>query len=47
MCIVTIYCAACEVINFEINHSFLIEPFFYITEKSEQKCKYLKNEKSF
>ena len=26
--------------------SFLIKPFFYKTENSEQKCKYLKNKKS-
>ena len=29
---------------FEINHS---KPVFYIIKKSGQKCKYLKNEKSF
>ena len=29
------------------NLCFLIKPFFYITRKSEQKFKYLKNEKSF
>ena len=39
MCIVVICCPFC----FEINHSFLIKLFFYITKKSEQKCKYLKN----
>ena len=29
-----IYCPVCDVINFEINLSFLIERFFYITKKS-------------
>ena len=33
--------------NFEINLSFLIELFSCITKKSGQKCKYLKNEKTF
>ena len=45
-CIVIICCPAFDAINFEIDHSFLIKPFFYITKKSGQKCKYLKNEKS-
>ena len=31
--------------NFEINPSHLIKPFCYITKKSSQKRKYLKNEK--
>ena len=35
------------VINFEINLLFLIKPFFYMTKKSRQKCKYLENEKNF
>ena len=30
MCIAI--CPVCDVINFEINRSFLIEPFFYITK---------------
>ena len=47
MCIVIICCPVYDVINFVINHSFLIKPFFNITKKSVQKCKYLKNEKSF
>ena len=47
MCIVIICCPVCDVINFEINQSFLIKPFFFITKMSGQKCKYLKNEKSF
>ena len=50
MCIEIICCTICDVINFEINHRYLIKPFFYITKitkNSGQKCKYLKNEKSF
>ena len=47
MCIVIICCAVCWVINFEINFSFLIKLFFYITKTSRRKCKYLNNEKSF
>ena len=45
--IVIICCPTWDVIYFEINLSFLIGPFFYITKKSRQKFKYLKNEKSF
>ena len=37
----------CDIMNFEISHSFLFKSFFYITKKSSQKCKYLKNKKSF
>ena len=29
----------CYVINFEINLSLLVRPFFYITKKSREKCK--------
>ena len=47
MCIVIICCSVCNVINFEINLSLLIKPFFYITKKSIQKFKYFKNKKSF
>ena len=42
-----IWCPVCGIINFEIGNSFLIKLLFYITKKSGQKCKYLKNEKSF
>ena len=42
---VIICCPVCTVINFEINLSCLIKSFIYITKKSRQKCKYLKNEK--
>ena len=34
LCIVTIYCSVCDVINFEINLKFFIKLFFYITKKS-------------
>ena len=44
---VFICCPVCNVINFEINLSFFVKPFFYITKKSAQKCKYLKNERAF
>ena len=44
MCIVIIYCPVCDVINFEIKHSFLIKTFSYITKKLEQKSKCLENE---
>ena len=33
MCIVTICYPVCDVINFEINHSFLIKRFFHINKK--------------
>ena len=55
MFIVINYCLVCDVtnfkknsniINFEVKLDFLINPIFYITKKSGQKCKYLKNEKS-
>ena len=34
-------------INFEINLSFLIKPFCYMTKKSRQKLKNLEKENSF
>ena len=40
-------CPDCDVINFVINLNPLIKPFFYITKKSRQNRKYLKNEKIF
>ena len=46
MCIAVVYFPGCDVKNFEINLMFLIKPFFYMTEKSRQKLKYLENEKS-
>ena len=47
MCIVIICCPVCDVINFGITFHLRTKPLFYITTKSRQKCKYLKNEKSF
>ena len=44
---VYICCKVCDVKNAEINLPFLIKPVFYLTKKSRQKFKYLKNEKSF
>ena len=46
MCILIIFSPVCDVINLEINLSFLIKPFFYITKTSRQKFKYPKSEKS-
>ena len=46
ICIVNIFCSACNTIHFEINLRFFIKPLFS-TRKSWQKCKYLKNEQSF
>ena len=40
-------CPVYDVINFEINHIFLIKLLFQITKKSGQKYEYLKNEKSY
>ena len=45
--VIIIFCPACDVINIEINHSFLVKSFFYITKMSKQRYKYLKNQKSF
>ena len=45
--IVIIQYPVCDVLNFEINHSFLIKSFFYTIKTSGQKYKYLKNEKRF
>ena len=47
MCIIIVCYPVCDVTNFHIYFSFLIKPFSYMTKKSEQKFKYLKNEKSF
>ena len=41
------YFSYCEVINFEINVTFITKPFFYMIKNSRQKIKYLENEKSF
>ena len=45
--ILIICCPVFNVINFEIYLGLFIKPFFNITKKSWQKCKYLKKEKSF
>ena len=37
----------CDVTDFEIDLIYLIKPFSFMTKKSRQKFKYLKNEKSF
>ena len=47
MCIVIICCPLWDVIDFEINHSFLFTPFLYMTKRSAQKCKYLKKNKKY
>ena len=47
MYIVIICCPVYDLINFEINHGFVIKPLFYMTKKSGQKRKYLTKEKSF
>ena len=47
ICIAIVCFSVCDVINFEINFIFLINPFFYMTKKSRQKFDYFENEKSF
>ena len=48
MCIIILFFIVLDIINLEIiNLSFLIKPFSYMTKKSGQKFKYLKNENSF
>ena len=47
ICIEIVCCPICNVINFEINLSFLIKPLFYVIKKPGQNCKYVKNKKSF
>lgn len=41
-CIVVICYPVCDVINFYITLNHFVKPFFYLTKKSERKCKYLK-----
>ena len=43
MCITIICKPGCDVIIFEINLTFLIKPFCYMTKKPRQKLKYLEN----
>ena len=46
--IIVITClAAFDVPNFEVKLSFLIKPFSYMTKKSGEKFKYIKNIKTF
>ena len=47
MCITFAWYPGCDVIKFETNIIFLIQPFCCMTKKSRQKLKYLENEKSF
>ena len=47
MYIVFTCCAACDVINFEINLDFLSKPFSYTIKMPGQKLEYLKNESAF
>ena len=49
MCISVVCCAACDIINFKTNLSFLIKPFSFMIRsvKKDQKFKYFKNEMSF
>ena len=45
---IAIVCFTCfEVVNFEINLTFLIKLFFYMTKNANQKFKYLENQKRF
>ena len=47
MCIVIICCPVCDLIGFEINHSFLIKPIFYITKKWEKNVNISKTKRAF
>ena len=47
MCIVMFCCPVCDIINFEINHNFVIKPFFYITKKSELNVNISRMERAF
>ena len=44
MCIAIICFPVCDVINFEISFEIPIKLFSYVTKKSGQKFKYIKNE---
>ena len=46
MCIAIVCNPCCDVMDFEINHIFLTEPFF-LHDQWVQKLQYLENEKSF
>ena len=47
MSIVIVCYPVCDIINFEIDLSFLIKLFSYMTKITEQKFKYFKNQKRF
>ena len=47
MCIAIVCVPGCDVISLEINLTFLIKSFFYITKKSTEKFKYLENKSSY
>ena len=47
MCITIASKPGFDVINFEIDLTFLVKAFFYMTKKSRQKLEYLENKKSF
>ena len=47
MCITSVCWQRCDVITFEINVIFLMKPFWYMSQKSREKLKYLENGNSF
>ena len=47
MCVVIVFYPGGDVMYFEINLIFLIEPLFLHDQNSWQKLKYLQNEKNF
>ena len=47
MCIAIVCFTVCDVINFKVDLTFLIKPFFCMTKKSRQKLSYLGNKKRF
>ena len=46
ICILLLCFPGCDVVNFEINLTFLIKRLFYMTKNSRQKFEYLENKKS-
>ena len=47
ICIVIICCSFPDVINFEINHGFLIKPSFYITKTQDKNVNISRTKKTF
>ena len=47
MLIAIVFFPDCDVINFEINLIFLIEPFFYMDKKSRQNLNILRTKRDF